>query len=75
MIRVVFGIGLVLAIVGMAYCVMGLVQLASYSAGPNYPKDLATKHFWYWVSALSLSFALGISCLTLIFRLKKRQQE
>jgi len=75
MTRVVLGIGLVIAVLGMSYCVMGLIQLASYSAGPNYPKELATKHFWYWISALGFSLIFGISCLALLLKLKKRQEE
>lgn len=74
MLRVVLGIGLVIAIVGIAYCAMGLIQLASYSAGPNYPKELATKHFWYWLFALSLSISLGVSCFAVLYRTKNKQQ-
>lgn len=61
------------AIAGMAYCVMGLIQLASFSAGPNYPKELAEKHFWYWLMALGFCLSLGISCVVLLSRIKKKQ--
>lgn len=73
MLRVVLTIGLMIAILGIAYCVMGVIQLASFSAGPNYPKELATKHFWYWMSAMSLCFVLGVSSLVLLFGFKNRQ--
>jgi hypothetical protein len=71
MLRVILAISLGIAILGIAYCLMGLIQLASYSAGPNYPKELAVKHFWYWISALGFSFTLGICFLVLFLRLKK----
>ena len=75
MLRVILAISLGIAILGIAYCVMGLIQLASYSAAPNYPKELAIKHFWYWISALGLSLTLGISSLVFLLRLRKRPQE
>jgi membrane-bound ClpP family serine protease len=75
MTRVVLGIGLVIAIVGMAYCVLGMIQLASYSAGPNYPKELATQHFGLWILGMGVSITVGLFCLVLLWKTKNKLRE
>lgn len=49
MTKLVLRVGILIAIVGVIYCVFGMLQLASYSAGPNYPSELATQHFRLWL--------------------------
>ena len=75
MTKLVFRVGLLIAIVGVVYCVLGMIQLASYSAGPNYPRELATQHFRLWLLGMGLSITVGLFCLVLLWRAKNKQHE
>ena len=58
--------GLVVAVAASLYCVMGMVQLASFSAGPNYPHELAMHHLRQWLLAMGLSIFIAILCAILL---------
>ena len=52
-----------------------MIQLASYSAGPNYPRELATQHFRLWLLGMGLSITVGLFCLVLLWKVKNKQHE
>jgi hypothetical protein len=72
MLKLILRVGIFVAIIGVVYCVLGLIQLASYSAGPNYPKELATQRLWLWLLGLGLSIIVGASCLVFLGKVKKQ---
>jgi|CXWL01.1.fsa_nt_gi uncharacterized membrane protein len=75
MLKLILRVGIFVAIVGVVYCVLGLIQLASYSAGPNYPKELATQHFNLWLLGMGLSIIVGVFCLVFLGKVKRKQHE
>jgi uncharacterized membrane protein len=75
MLKLILRVGIFVAIVGVVYCVLGLIQLASYSAEPNYPKDLATQHFRLWLLGMGLSIIVGIFCLVFLRKVKSNRRE
>lgn len=73
--RIILLVGIILGIAGTAYSVLGMMQLASYSAGPNYPSALASHHFKLWLVGMGLSLALGIWCLRLLLRIQRNSKD
>jgi hypothetical protein len=52
--KLLLWLGLGASVLGVSYCTLGLIQLASYSAGPNFPKDLALFRMKLWLFLMLL---------------------
>lgn len=65
-------VGVVVALLASLYCALGIVQLASYSAGPNYPRELALARFKLWLAAMLGFLALAGVFLAMLWRIRKK---
>lgn len=64
--------GVLGALLASVYCLLGIVQLGSYSAGPNYPRDLALERFKLWLAGMLLFLALAGVFLIMLWRARKK---
>lgn len=60
----------VLSLLGLAYCVLGVLQTGMLAGAPNYPRVLAEsrEHFWTRMSGACLGLSTPFLCLRLIIK-------
>lgn len=63
---------LAIALTAFLYSVLGYVQLASFSAGPNYPHELAVYHAYLWLTVMGISLLLALFAASLLWVKRKR---
>lgn len=64
-------LGEVVTILGLLYCLLGVIQAAWLSATPNYPLERARFNFYVWGGGSLLFLLLAIVLGILLYRTRK----
>jgi hypothetical protein len=54
------------------YSALGILRLASFSAGPNYPHELAMYRFKQWLTAMGISMLVALFAATFLWIKRNR---
>ena len=54
------------------YSMLGMIQNASFSAGPNYPHELAVRWHYQWLTAQGISLFIALCAAVFLWIKRKR---
>ena len=70
--RLLLWLYLAISLLGIVYGVLGLIQLASYSGGPNFQRDVALYRMKLWLSMIGVFAGMAVVSGVWIWRMNKR---